>query len=165
MRVGKWPLRHSTPIWGGGVRLWWYLSYRGGAVRGVLRLATPGSHEWFWADFFLLMTEIVYLGRSHKAFRNSSLGMTFAMSKLGVSKLFPEKKLWHLALAVGISSVGRNFIPCKFCLGKSLPSCLFLGLIKCISQGRNHMPCAKRNSSLQCNLHICLRWILILLYQ
>ena len=47
----------------------------------------------FGQIFFLLMTEIVYLGRSHKAFRNSSLGMTFAMSKLGVSKLFPEKKL------------------------------------------------------------------------
>ena len=46
------------------------------------------------------MTEIVYLGRSHKAFRNSSLGMTFAMSKLGVSKLFPEKK----ALTSGLGS-------------------------------------------------------------
>ena len=78
-------------LWGGGD-----FSVRGGG-RGVLGLATPGSHEQLWllGRLFLItdqQIEIVYLGRHHKphAIRNSSLGMSFAMSKVGVSKLFPE---------------------------------------------------------------------------
>ena len=61
MRVGKWPLRHSAPIF-----------YGVGVISQQI--------------------EIVYLGKNHKphAIRNSSLGMSFAMSKVGVSKLFPE---------------------------------------------------------------------------
>jgi len=115
-----------------------------------------------WADFFLPASYLWQISRLKLLFPGH--GMSFAMSKVSMSTLFPDKKLCHLAFAVGKSSVGRNLIPCKFCLGKSLPSCLFLWLMKCISQGRNHMPCGKGNSSLQCNLHICLWWILILLY-
>ena len=158
MRVGKWPLRHSASNFCG-------VGLRGGGVRDVLGPATPGSH-WTILDRFLVpassfqkwFTHIPYLGNwklfpGHE-FCHHLKGWVYSF----LSKSFDICPLWLEY------SLGRILlISWKFCLGKSLPLCLWL--MKCISLGRDHKPCRKGNFSLQCTLDICLRWILIFLYQ
>ena len=94
-------------------------------------------------------------------------------------KLFPGHEFCHHLKVWVYSFLSKSFDICplwleyslgrilliswKFCLGKSLPLCPWL--MKCISLGRDHKPCRKGNFSLQCKLDICLRWILIFLYQ